>query len=128
MTENEATALAGDIVETWPLTSSKRIWRDELTTWADPDAARRAYHKLRRHREGRDMDIATFATAYRKERKAATPAEPASDACHDSDAISLGEYYTRLLARADRGDPDAAEELAIWDRNPAFLTIIGEHA
>ena len=46
-------ALATDITETWRLSPTKRIWREELLTWTDYDAACRAYTQLRRHRPGR---------------------------------------------------------------------------
>lgn len=101
MNDTDAAALATDIVSTWPLTSSQRIWREELTTWADPEAAHRAYHKLRRHRPGRDMDIATLGIAYRKERGNTTPTEPptrctycAGDGWHDTTYDHDGRTYT----------------------------------
>lgn len=68
MNDIEAGALATDITETWRLSPTKRIWREELLTWTDYDAACRAYTQLRRHRPGRDMDIAIFATEYQRQR------------------------------------------------------------
>lgn len=73
MLEHEAKKLGNDIAATWRLGPDARIWHDELTTWIDYDAAARAYTHLRRTRTGRDMDIATFATEYQRQRRNGTP-------------------------------------------------------
>lgn len=94
MNEEQATRLAGDIVETWTLTSSKRIWRDELLTWTDHPAAARAYTHLRRHRTGRDMDIAAFGAEYQRQKRigADDPTDPITGCHHCADGWLDVEY------------------------------------
>lgn len=76
MLEQEAASLAADLTETWRLGPSKRIWRDELLSWADYHAAARAYTHLRRHHTGSGrMEIATFAAEYQRQRRAGQPLE-----------------------------------------------------
>lgn len=84
MNEFEAQGIASDIVETWQLTASRRIWKEALMPMTDPDAARRAYQQLRRNHQGRDMSIGMFTDAYRQHRPAqAPPAHPDCPSCGD---------------------------------------------
>lgn len=111
MTPNEAAHLVERIVQTWPTGTRGRIWTETLEP-LDAGRAGTAYVRLRGEAEN-PPSPARFLAVYRS--LDTTRNEPPS---HDySNAISFDEYYARLLARVDRGDHDAATELAVWERN-----------
>ncbi len=91
MNDIEAGALATDITDTWRLSPTRRIWHDELLTWIDYDAAARAYTHLRRHRQSRDMDIATFAAEYQRQRGTTQPT-PTTGCAHCTDGWQPTTY------------------------------------
>jgi len=119
MTPTETAHLVERIVQTWPTGPRGRIWTEALEP-LDAGRAGTAYARLRASEE-HPPSIARFMAVYRS-LDTARGAEWHRDY---SNAISFNEYYTRLLARVDRNEPGAADELAVWDRNRGAAGALG---
>lgn len=119
MTPSETAHLVERIVQTWPTGPRGRIWTETLE---DLDAGRAgtAYVRLRNECE-QPPSPGRFMAVYRS-------LDTERHEWHRPDysnAISFDEYFAKLIARVNRGEDGAAEELANWERNRGIGNAIG---
>lgn len=115
MNQTETAHLVERIIQTWPTGPKGRIWTEVLNELPDTERANIAYIKLRAESEHAPT-CARFLAMYHATAPSPEfwpePREPRDT----PEAISFTEYIGRLTTRANRGDPEAINELETWRR------------
>ena len=115
MKRMEAEKHALRITQSWPTTRIElKVGADQLES-LDSAAVDETISLCVRRLE-RSPSIAQFLSEYHRLRDAHAPSYAVSPEYAKS-AISFGEYMSRLYDRAAKGDRDAIEMSAIWERN-----------
>ena len=113
MNSSDLAHLVEHIIATWPTGPRGFIWTEALADLEHP-VALGIYEYLRDHDE-RPPSVSRFLAVYHS----TTPDYGWQPPVDSGPSIGLDEYFARVRVRVERGDPDAADELARWTR---FLT------
>lgn len=116
MTQREAYALAEMLIKTWPTGPKQAAWSDMLQRKCTHDPAWQTYRQLA-DTEERPPTLAGFLAVYRRHAGTVNDYPVGAALPPPEDVVSFTDYLTRLAARAERGDPEAVDMLAIWDDN-----------